>query len=396
MSSISKSNKKITIVGAGYVGMSLAVLLSQKHKVNVLDIDPDRVININSNNSTIGDPEIKEIIRRGNLSIKATLSKKEAYSDADFVIIATPTDYNADSNRFDTSSVDQSIEDCIKYNKNASIVIKSTIPVGHTDFLRAHYGTKRIFFSPEFLREGSAIKDNLYPSRIIVGDFSKRGKDFANLLQGISMNEEDKIYYMQSKEAEAVKLFSNTYLAMRVSFFNELDSFALFNNLSTRNIIEGVSSDERIGQGYNNPSFGYGGYCLPKDTKQLRSNYLEVPNNLISSIVDSNATRKDFITEQIVSENPKIVGIYRLVMKTGSDNYRSSSIQGIMKRIKSKGIKIIIYEPIIGEDTFFEHEVINDLDRFINSSDIIVANRITDDLSEFSHKVFSRDLFSKD
>ena len=386
-------NKKITVVGSGYVGMSLAVLLAKENHVMVLDIDSERVDKINKNQSTIADKDIEEYLSKYDLSIKATLDEEVAYRNADFIIIATPTNYDITTNQFDTGSVDNVVESALKKNSKALVVIKSTVPVGHTKSLQERFETSRVIFSPEFLREGQALRDNLYPSRIIVGSQCKQGIEFASLLERGSKNEATEILLIRSTEAEAVKLFANTYLAMRVSFFNELDSYALANELDSRSIIEGVSLDERIGKNYNNPSFGYGGYCLPKDTKQLLANYEHVPQTLIKAIVSSNTTRKDFIAEEIKKLNPKLVGFYRLVMKSDSDNFRSSAIQGIMKRIKAKGIEVVVYEPQLDEDEFFGSRVINDLETFKEISDIIVANRNSDCLSDVKEKCFSRDLF---
>ena len=384
----------ITVVGSGYVGMSLSVLLSQQNEVRVLDIDETRIKKINNKTSPIDDPDVDYYLNEKPLNLKGTTETSEAYRDSDYVIIATPTDYDPAHNRFDTSSVDGVIEEIIKHNPDAIIVIKSTVPVGYTSELNQKYKRTKFIFSPEFLREGKALYDNLYPSRIVIGTNTEEGRNFCKLLVHGAKKKDIETVFMSSTEAEAVKLFSNTYLAMRVSFFNELDTFALCNNLETDNIIKGVCSDDRIGNGYNNPSFGYGGYCLPKDTKQLRANYTEVPNNLISAIVDANSTRKDFIANEIIALKPKVVGIHRLIMKTGSTNYRSSSIQGIMKRIKSKGIEVIVYEPILNEDSFFNSRVLNNLEQFKKQSDLIVANRLSDDLIDVSEKVFTRDLYS--
>ncbi|MEK9779878.1 MAG: nucleotide sugar dehydrogenase [Gammaproteobacteria bacterium] len=386
-------NYKIVVVGAGYVGMSLGVLLAQKNEVIIHDIDLNRINAINSKKSTVADDEISNFLDNKKLKISATCSKEDAYQNANFIIIATPTDYDESSNRFDTSSVDAVIQDVININPDAFIVIKSTIPVGHTKKLQKAYDTDRIIFSPEFLREGMALKDNLYPSRIIIGGNCNESRTFAEILVNSAIKQNLKVLFIHSTEAEAVKLFSNTYLAMRVSFFNELDSFALANKLDSRNIIQGVSLDERIGDGYNNPSFGYGGYCLPKDTKQLLANYEHIPQTLIQAIVSSNTTRKDFISNEILALNPKMVGFYRLVMKSGSDNFRSSAVQGIMKRIKAKGIQIIIFEPELKKEIFFGSSVIDDLEIFKSMSDLIVANRIDNNLTDVKDKCFSRDLF---
>ncbi|MEL0238314.1 MAG: nucleotide sugar dehydrogenase, partial [Gammaproteobacteria bacterium] len=375
-------NYKIVVVGAGYVGMSLGVLLAQKNEVIIHDIDLNRINAINSKKSTVADDEISNFLDNKKLKISATCSKEDAYQNANFIIIATPTDYDESSNRFDTSSVDAVIQDVININPDAFIVIKSTIPVGHTKKLQKAYDTDRIIFSPEFLREGMALKDNLYPSRIIIGGNCNESRTFAEILVNSAIKQNLKVLFIHSTEAEAVKLFSNTYLAMRVSFFNELDSFALANKLDSRNIIQGVSLDERIGDGYNNPSFGYGGYCLPKDTKQLLANYEHIPQTLIQAIVSSNTTRKDFISNEILALNPKMVGFYRLVMKSGSDNFRSSAVQGIMKRIKAKGIQIIIFEPELKKEIFFGSSVIDDLEIFKSMIDIIVANRIDSYLTD--------------
>lgn len=387
---------KITVVGSGYVGMSLAVLLSQHNDVTVLDVDATRVDKVNNKQSTVTDSEIENFLTKKDLNLSATLDKKSAYKGANFVVVATPTDYKPDTNRFDTSSVDSVVSDALEQNSHAFIVIKSTIPVGHTELLQQKHATNRIIFSPEFLREGRALKDNLYPSRIIIGSHLKAGKSFANLLIKGAEKKNIQTVFMHSTEAEAVKLFANTYLAMRVSFFNELDSYALAHSLDTKSIINGVCLDERIKEGYNNPSFGYGGYCLPKDTKQLLANYQHVPQTLIQAIVSSNTTRKDFIADSIIKLNPKVVGIYRLVMKQGSDNFRASAIQGIIKRIKAKGIEVIIYEPTYNETHFFQSKVLESLDDFKNKSDLILSNRISAELNDVEEKVFTRDLFGND
>jgi UDPglucose 6-dehydrogenase len=387
---------KITVVGSGFVGMSLAVLLAQHNDVVVLDVDASRVEKVNNKQSTVVDIEIEAFLAEKELSLSATLDKQAAYKGASFVVVATPTNYDPDTNRFDTSSVDSVVGDALELNSDALVVIKSTIPVGHSKSLKEKHETGRVIFSPEFLREGQALKDNLYPSRIIVGSQLEAGKAFANLLVEGAEKSEIETLFIRSTEAEAVKLFANTYLAMRVSFFNELDSFALAHELDAESIIEGVSLDERIGNGYNNPSFGYGGYCLPKDTKQLLANYDQVPQTLIQAIVSSNTTRKDFIADSIIKLNPKVVGIYRLVMKQGSDNFRASAIQGIMKRIKAKGIVVVIYEPTYDKAEFFKSKVISSLDEFKNTSDVIISNRMSDELDDVEEKVFTRDLFGSD
>ena len=383
-------------MGSGYVGMSLAVLLAQHNDVVVLDVDASRVEKVNNKQSTVADAEIEAFLAEKELSLKATLDKQAAYEGASFVVVATPTNYDPDTNCFDTSSVDGVVKDALELNADALVVIKSTIPVGHTKSLQEKHETNRVIISPEFLREGQALKDNLYPSRIIVGSQLEVGRAFANLLVQGAEKSDIETLFIRSTEAEAVKLFANTYLAMRVSFFNELDSYALTHDLDTKSIINGVCLDERIGEGYNNPSFGYGGYCLPKDTKQLLANYDQVPQTLIQAIVSSNTTRKDFIADSIIKLNPKVVGIYRLVMKQGSDNFRASAIQGIMKRIKAKGIEVVIYEPTYDESEFFQSKVLSSLDKFKDTSDVIISNRINPELYDVKQKVFTRDLFGVD
>jgi UDPglucose 6-dehydrogenase len=383
-------------VGSGYVGMSLAVLLAQHNDVVVLDVDPARVDSVNNKQSTVADTEIEAFLAKKELRLSATLDKHAAYAGASFVVVATPTNYDSDTNCFDTSSVDEVVSDALEINSDTLVVIKSTIPVGYTKSLQEKHETERVIFSPEFLREGQALKDNLYPSRIIVGSQLVSGKAFADLLLEGAKKKDIETLFIRSTEAEAVKLFANAYLAMRVSFFNELDSYAFVHDLDTKSIINGVSLDERIGQGYNNPSFGYGGYCLPKDTKQLLVNYDQVPQTLIRAIVLSNSTRKDFIADSIIKLSPKVVGIYRLVMKKSSDNIRASAIQGIMKRIKAKGIEVVIYEPAYNDAEFFQSKILNSLDEFKNMSDVIISNRMSNELDDVEEKVFTRDLFGSD
>ena len=387
---------KITVVGSGYVGMSMAVLLAQHNEVTAIDIDLSRVELINKRKSTVVDAEIEQYLREKDLSLLATFDKEKAYMDADFIIVATPTNYDTQANNFDTSSVETVISDVLQYNQKAMIVIKSTVPVGFTSSMKNKFSTDRIIFSPEFLREGRALYDNLYPSRIIMGSDLGQARIFTELLKQAAAKDVIETLFMRSTEAEAVKLFANTYLAMRVSFFNELDSYALGKGLDTRSIIDGVSLDPRIGSHYNNPSFGYGGYCLPKDTKQLLANYDRVPQNLIQAIVTSNTTRKDFIADEILYRNPKTVGIYRLTMKSNSDNFRFSAVQGVMKRIKAKGVEVIVYEPLLDEPQFFNSEVIHNFEDFKARSNVIIANRMVDELENVSDKVFTRDLYSCD